>query len=65
MKINPHIEKMLKESDAQGVEGVSVFENDAQAVLQSLAIQHLAGKLNNDHPKKNKRRHHQPRLLSA
>ncbi|WP_298667022.1 hypothetical protein [uncultured Haemophilus sp.] len=65
MIINPHIVKMLQESDEKGVEGVSVFENDVQSTLQSLAIQHLAGKLNNDHAKKNKRRHHQPRLLSA
>ncbi|OOF35927.1 hypothetical protein BKK48_08150 [Rodentibacter heidelbergensis] len=65
MSINSHIEKMLKESDKKGIEGVSVFENDVPSALQSLAIQHLAGKLNHDHPKKNKRRHHQSRLLSA
>ncbi len=64
MQLNPNIEKMLKESDQQGIKGVSLFENDTKSVLQSLAIQHLAGKLN-DQPKKNKRRHHQPRLLSA
>lgn len=65
MTINPHIVKILQESDKKGVEGVSVFENDVQSTLQSLAIQHLASKLDNGNNKKNKRRHHQPRLLSA
>ena len=64
MQLNPKIKIMLEESDKKGIDGTSLFENDTKSFLQSLAIQHLAEKLN-DHPKKNKRRHHQPRLLSA